>query len=912
MKTTLRNKAHLPIAGLALLYHLLLPDGSFEARADSAVPLPTGCVAWWPGNANANDILGSNNGIMTNNATFVPGEVGNAFNFDGTNQFMEVPYNAASPLFNLTTNFTFELWAKPVSGGCLVGRGSCGGAWPSAELYFTGTSNLAIEVWLSYSNGPFYTVFSTTPLVTKGTWHHVALTYDQTEQAVDIYLDGALALVDSYSATIWKPFSPLRIGGEPEDTPDCEWQSFFPGSIDEVSIYNRALSGAEIRAIYRAGNAGKIIYNPPYIYGPTIQAGSIGSNVVLTAYASGQAPLFYRWYFNGTNELIGQTNSTMVRTNLSLAQIGIYSVSVSNAFGVVTNVNTLLITDVGDEDRDGIPNWWEVKYGLNPFDATDAAASPPGDKLTYLQKYLCGLNPLTTDTDGDGLSDYDEIFVYGTNPLLADTDGDGIPDKWEVDHGLNPLVNDAAQIGPAGVSNLQIYQYDLTHTNQLDPRNPFALPGISSYEILNNGQHTNRFYYDHEDRLVGMESSRGISIGYQYDGNGNLLRQSVLSRASETNGLPVLWQFLNGLTNGTAADGPYGDADGDGWNNYQEYLAGSNPNDPTNQPDLLNNPGVNVGSLTFPFIPSNCVVAVGQLDNSGADEIVVGADGNATGTTNSLFILKEGFHGWSVQRLDIGAFGVTSLAIGQPANRPAPAIYAGLRQSGGTGQILELMNVAGVWQTNVLATSTNSAAFVLGVRSNLDLLASYAPSDGIDGGLYSIAYSTNWNSVLVDTNASHRGLGIVTPPQPQLQQLNNSVIRLLEGGIAAGTKQMSDLIPGLVSYWKLDESSGNAMDSFGTNTLQNNNGVIYEPGKIYNAADFGINNSSKSLSKVTNLGIGAGACSISCWVKMNTEITSGTQFPVALYDATTKVENDIQYAYNGGTRRIFLITQLVV
>jgi len=75
-------------------------------------------------------------------------------------------------------------------------------------------------------------------------------------------------------------------------------------------------------------------------------------------------------------------------------------------------------------------------------------------------------------------------------------------------------------------------QYDLAHTNQvdqLDPRNPFFAPGTSIYEVLNNGLHTNRFYYDREDRLVGAEYSRGISIAYTYDGSGNIVRQTVVS-----------------------------------------------------------------------------------------------------------------------------------------------------------------------------------------------------------------------------------------------------------------------------------------------------------------------------------------------------------------------------------------------
>jgi hypothetical protein len=46
--------------------------------------------------------------------------------------------------------------------------------------------------------------------------------------------------------------------------------------------------------------------------------------------------------------------------------------------------------------------------------------------------------PINRDSDGDGLSDGDEIYIYGTNPLKADTDGGGVPDGWEVAHGLKP------------------------------------------------------------------------------------------------------------------------------------------------------------------------------------------------------------------------------------------------------------------------------------------------------------------------------------------------------------------------------------------------------------------------------------------------------------------------------------------
>ncbi len=125
--------------------------------------------------------------------------------------------------------------------------------------------------------------------------------------------------------------------------------------------------------------------------------------------------------------------------------------------------------EIEDKDHDGMPDAWERLYGLNEFDASDAAADPDGDGLTNLQEYLAGTNPRKADTDGDGLPDGWEVkhglnpldpsdankdldhdgltnleeFRLGTNPTLEDTDGDGLPDGLELrETGTNPLVSD--------------------------------------------------------------------------------------------------------------------------------------------------------------------------------------------------------------------------------------------------------------------------------------------------------------------------------------------------------------------------------------------------------------------------------------------------------------------------------------
>lgn len=481
-----------------------------------------------------------------------------------------------------------------------------------------------------------------------------------------------------------------------------------------------------------------------------------GSNVTFNVTAAGQPPIFYQWRFNVTNVLSGQTNSTLVLPNVSLAQTGAYSVLISNSFSSVLSSNATLtvLTPGADADGDGLLSEQEIQYGTNPFLA---------------------------DTDGDGLSDYDELFLHSTNPLLADTDGDGLPDGWEVQRGLNARFNDAADdLDGDGLSNLAEYNWSLANTNQvIDPRKKYSLSTNKSDFAIVTGIGTNQFFYDRNNRLTGAAFDRGLALAYVYDGNDNLVRQVSMRHDANTNGLPDLWEFLNGLTNNANA---YTDTDGDGWSDWQEWKSGTQPTNSASTPNLLGNPGTNIASLTLPFTPSNFVVGVGQLDSAVAEEIVLGADGNPGTNINFLLVLTQGATTWQTQRVDVGTFGITSITVGQLTNRPSAGIYIGLRgTTNGSGRVMEFTRNGGVWQSNVIALSTNQAAFVLGVRGQ-DLLVSLATTNAPDGSLSSVIFGTNWNLSLVDTNTSHRGLGMLAMLNLQTQ----APLRLLDaGGIQA-------------------------------------------------------------------------------------------------------------------------------
>ena len=87
-----------------------------------------------------------------------------------------------------------------------------------------------------------------------------------------------------------------------------------------------------------------------------------------------------------------------------------------------------------DTDNDGLPDGWEVAYGLNPLSASDSSADPDGDGLTNTQEYAAGTNPNSADTDGDGTPDGQDPFPNDPNDgSSSDSDGDGIPDAYDPD-----------------------------------------------------------------------------------------------------------------------------------------------------------------------------------------------------------------------------------------------------------------------------------------------------------------------------------------------------------------------------------------------------------------------------------------------------------------------------------------------
>ena len=226
-------------------------NASFAGKCRTCTPPPGGMVSWWDGSgigSTANDISDGSPGTLQDGAAFTTGKVGQGFNFTGAGQTVLVPHNANQ---NTGAQLTADAWINPSSVPALNSNPSIINKRTNAnaEGYTFEINNAGNGLYfeITTSNG----VFSATAanVLTLNTWHHVAATYDG--GALKIFVNGIQVASSSGSGTINPVTANLEIGR------NIFTGASFPGKVDEVELFNRALSQLEIAALADAGAAGK-------------------------------------------------------------------------------------------------------------------------------------------------------------------------------------------------------------------------------------------------------------------------------------------------------------------------------------------------------------------------------------------------------------------------------------------------------------------------------------------------------------------------------------------------------------------------------------------------------------------------------------------------------------------------------
>lgn len=234
------------ILGAAFICALL----AGPAAAQTCVEPPAGLLGWWPGDGDSIDLQSGLHGVALNGASYSPGLVGEAFDFngvtDGRDDRVDLPASALDGL----GDFTVEMWVQSQDDQGAWLSAARGPGFDDEVLLFQGPEGFeAVVRNPGMGSLPIF--------LNDGAWHHLALV--RSGAMGMLYVDGVA--MDARSV----PTDPLEIGpgglmlGQEQDClGGClDPEEALDGRIDELAIYDRALSEAEIVAIVNAREAGK-------------------------------------------------------------------------------------------------------------------------------------------------------------------------------------------------------------------------------------------------------------------------------------------------------------------------------------------------------------------------------------------------------------------------------------------------------------------------------------------------------------------------------------------------------------------------------------------------------------------------------------------------------------------------------
>jgi hypothetical protein len=222
--------------------------------------LPPGLVALWSGDGNGIDSVGGNNAVLTD-ITFADGKVGQAFSFNGISSCIKIPANPALDV-GAGEGFTIMAWIKPTQ---------IDGFHPLFVWTDTTAMNFSIGarpsdsgvLWGCITDGVGNRFVVSHPgVLASGVFQHIAVTFDKASNVGTWYLNGVIVARRQLSGQVTGTKGDFWISRR--DTTQGNWTSnrSFAGLMDELAIYNRALSASEVKAVCTEQNHGESLRLP--------------------------------------------------------------------------------------------------------------------------------------------------------------------------------------------------------------------------------------------------------------------------------------------------------------------------------------------------------------------------------------------------------------------------------------------------------------------------------------------------------------------------------------------------------------------------------------------------------------------------------------------------------------------------
>ena len=387
-----------------------------------------------------------NNGTITNATWSTSGKYGKALQFNGTSALVTIP-DAAS--LHLTTGLTLEAWVNPSTVNAnwrdVIYKGN-----DNYYLSATSTNASSPDAGL-IAGGTYADAFGTSALPTN-TWSFLTETYDGS--TVRLYVNGTQVASTAHTGNIATSTNPLQIGG------DSIYGQYFAGLIDNVRVYNTALSAAQIQADQTTA-----VTSGPDTTAPT-QPGTPNTTVVssseidLTWAASTDpdSPVSYQvWRCQGSGctnftQIATPTSASYNDTNLTASTSYTYEIRATDPSNNLspfsgTASNTTQATDTTAPTQPGTPNTTVVSS--SEIDLTWAASTDPDSSVSY-QVWRC---------QGSGCTNFTQIAAptsasYNDTNLTASTSYTYEIRATDPSNNLSPFSGTASNTTKAAASGL--------------------------------------------------------------------------------------------------------------------------------------------------------------------------------------------------------------------------------------------------------------------------------------------------------------------------------------------------------------------------------------------------------------------------------------------------------------------------
>jgi hypothetical protein len=353
-----------------LLAVLALGVAAFTASAD----VRQGLVAFWPMDAitdNTPDVVYTNNLSVLNmdTSSLVTGVHGQALSFNGVNQALSIVtaennFDAGLPIYS-AKKYTIAFWVNGAPGQVsrvMAGAGVSGTtSAPSSALLLINTppdGSAKVSVAVRDTQGVVHlNNMMSTATVLDGQWHHVAWV-DNNGQGT-LYIDGNLDATTNYVPGNLL-LNTTVVGG-------LLANNDFAGSIDDVGMWERALTQSEVQDAMTNGIQTPVpAFAPGVTQDPVSVATTVGDRAKFSILPNGTRPLTLQWIKDG-NPISGATGSQLSLFNVSAADAGQYAVIVGNAATSVTSASATLTVsnDPPPNVSSGLLSYWPLDSATN-------------------------------------------------------------------------------------------------------------------------------------------------------------------------------------------------------------------------------------------------------------------------------------------------------------------------------------------------------------------------------------------------------------------------------------------------------------------------------------------------------------------------------------------------------------------